>query len=388
MAGGVSPLPNPLLNKETIYVLSTEAGTPVYTLWGSTAEEHRWNVVKQKGAKFEVSNRKTKKTQKQPPDVSAWKRPLKVDATLKLMLEQYLKTHKPDLLGDCLKLLVYYHGHTDLLFADVFRKYGGVWPLEYQLLKLYAERAPAKLSNVPSYLTEFAGREPELLTQLAGIYNNGVPFTAPPPLPPAAADGARERLWTFFAAADPARLPTIDAALAQHAADVPGFLRSLAAEFPAHASVLLPPVSAAFRERVAAFYKANNPDRLASVDAIVDEYGPGKEEVLMRDLHERYNLPYSPPAAAAAPPSPLRTRVEAFFRQHNPAKLASLDEILGAYVGREDQLWSDLHKTYNLPLPEAAGTDIRARVTAFFQKHNPTKLDSIDQILGAYAGRE
>ncbi|KAJ9454361.1 hypothetical protein DIPPA_14206 [Diplonema papillatum] len=155
-----------------------------------------------------------------------------------------------------------------------------------------------------------------------------------------------------------------------------------------------------FKDKVVAFYEKHNPDGLSKVDTIVDAY-QGREDELLRTLHERYNVPLPDTAEDTVPtPSPpkqtFRDTVEAFYKEHNPAGLAKLDTIVDAYAGREDELMRTLHEKYNLPFPQAGAqaadepgaASWREKVTAFYVKYNADALDKVDTILQTYAGRE
>lgn len=98
--------------------------------------------------------------------------------------------------------------------------------------------------------------------------------------------------------------------------------------------------------------------------------------------------------------SGARARLEAFYGQHNPQKLAGIDGILAKYAGREEDLFAKLEKMYgagsslratasegNAATADTASAT-RARLEEFYQEHNPEKLDSIVGILEKYAGRE
>lgn len=62
-------------------------------------------------------------------------------------------------------------------------------------------------------------------------------------------------------------------------------------------------------------------------------------------------------AGAATPQSTetkstaMRARIIAFYRKHNPAKLTDVDKILANYAGKERELVERLHRRYNLPPP-------------------------------------
>jgi hypothetical protein len=60
-----------------------------------------------------------------------------------------------------------------------------------------------------------------------------------------------------------------------------------------------PSIPSPYRDRLIAFYKLHNPDRIANVDDILEQY-KGNEEVMFRVLEHKY----APPAVNAVPPAP------------------------------------------------------------------------------------
>ena len=74
----------------------------------------------------------------------------------------------------------------------------------------------------------------------------------------------------------------------------------------------------------------------------------------------------APPPGAAAPAAAaadgaFRARVEAYYREHNPARLSLVDEIVAKYAGREEALWAKLAKKYDGAATAADRVDFRSR---------------------------
>lgn len=69
-----------------------------------------------------------------------------------------------------------------------------------------------------------------------------------------------------------------------------------------------------------------------------------------------------------------------FYRLHNPTKMDSVPDILQKYKGREQELLEKLNKQY--------GVDNSAAVYEFYRKYNPTKVGSVPEILAKYKGKE
>eukprot|EP01061_Rhynchopus_euleeides_P009645 TRINITY_DN1882_c0_g1_i13.p1 TRINITY_DN1882_c0_g1~~TRINITY_DN1882_c0_g1_i13.p1 ORF type:complete len:567 (+),score=123.00 TRINITY_DN1882_c0_g1_i13:88-1788(+) len=356
-----------------------------------------------------------------------------------------------------------------------------------RVTEFFKKHNPAKLTDVDKIVGAYAGREDQLMKDLHANYNvpdsNAVPAATPAPATPVEGNGIRERVTEFFKKHNPAKLTDVDKILGAYAGREDQLMKDLHANYnipyePTSAEPASPaspaspegPSSPAspqadaqtgdIRERVTEFFKKHNPAKLTDVDKIVGAYA-GREDQLMKDLHANYNVPLpgseSVSAATPAPATPvegngitegngIRDRVIQFFKKHNPAKLADVDKILGAYAGREDQLMKDLHANYNIPdeptsaepaspaspaspegpsspaspqggaqKPDASAPepgrpvpselespvapespspstlpqgDLHMEVTEFFKKHNPAKLADVDKILSAYAGRE
>eukprot|EP00662_Eupelagonemidae_sp_cell21_P056762 gene56762-biopygen95098 len=96
------------------------------------------------------------------------------------------------------------------------------------------------------------------------------------------------------------------------------------------------------------------------------------------------------PRIACHPTPSIRPRM----KRPDPDKIGSIDAILEQYTGREEELFQKLNAKYNATQPstvtedQAGESEHRQRLHAFFSKHNPDKLGSIDIILEQYAGRE
>ena len=71
--------------------------------------------------------------------------------------------------------------------------------------------------------------------------------------------------------------------------------------------------------------------------------------------------PGAAPPPAAAPDGAFRARVEAYYREHNPARLSLVDEIVAKYAGREEALWAKLAKKYDGVATAADRVDFRSR---------------------------
>ena len=91
----------------------------------------------------------------------------------------------------------------------------------------------------------------------------------------------------------------------------------------------------------------------------------------------------------------------AFYTKHNPTKLSQVDQILEAYRGNEEDLKKLValncllkeSKVEEAPFetrmtPEERRGLMHRRLTAFYEKHNPSMVDNVDKLLESYKGRE
>ncbi|EKF38061.1 hypothetical protein MOQ_001732 [Trypanosoma cruzi marinkellei] len=116
------------------------------------------------------------------------------------------------------------------------------------------------------------------------------------------------------------------------------------------------------------------------------------------------------PLLSTAPPS-YRDRLVAFFHVHDESKLIHVDDMLEKYAGKEEKLLAALRKKYKsrppqpavgLPADSSPPEDLhdeshppsddrstyRAAVVAILQKHDPSRLEHVDYLLGKYEGKE
>jgi hypothetical protein len=88
----------------------------------------------------------------------------------------------------------------------------------------------------------------------------------------------------------------------------------------------------------------------------------------------------------------------AFYQKHNPSKLSEVKSNLQKYAGKEKEMFAKLAQKYGVPNPNdtssiALGStstqpNYEELLTAFYQKHNPSKLSEVKSNLQKYAGKE
>ena len=95
-----------------------------------------------------------------------------------------------------------------------------------------------------------------------------------------------------------------------------------------------------------------------------------------------------------------RKKLVGIYEKHNPEKLSEVDNILRRFKGREATLFEMLEKKYTLEVAfqterNKVATERdriyqlrRKKLVGIYEKHNPEKLPEVDNILGAYVGRE
>jgi len=168
---------------------------------------------------------------------------------------------------------------------------------------------------------------------------------------------------------------------------------------------------------VADFYQQHNPEKLASLDVLLEKF-QGSYESLIESLQAKYRAgnPRTPSHSHTQPPPPPTTEEEGkmteqeareflteFYRQRNPDKLHTIDKLLSKYRGNYKELVASVKEKYGMsdgaaatsPLSSPSGglmTKEQAHkwITDFYQVHNPEKLEdpsTIDYILQQYEGQ-
>ncbi|GMF61872.1 unnamed protein product [Phytophthora fragariaefolia] len=197
-----------------------------------------------------------------------------------------------------------------------------------------------------------------------------------------------------------------------------------------------------YRQKLVEFYQKHNPDKLSSVDSTLQKY-KGNEEKLFQNLALKYKVneasgvpPASPavqsakPTAAASPfgqPGAFSAANTAAFGSTSSVGFSTAKPSPGASpfggpkptpaaspFGAASQTSSGFGSASGFgggfqsstpttpafgahsPFGNASGgfgsaagsVNYREKLTAFYQKHNPTKLSSVDATLEKYKGRE
>ena len=86
----------------------------------------------------------------------------------------------------------------------------------------------------------------------------------------------------------------------------------------------------------------------AQLLTISREHGHGAAGMLhIFEMVVKATLAWSPPSKGE-----IRRRIARFYKKHNPAKLDELEEQFTKYAGREEALLEAIHKKYGVPLPK------------------------------------
>ncbi|RLN21053.1 hypothetical protein BBI17_007976 [Phytophthora kernoviae] len=186
-----------------------------------------------------------------------------------------------------------------------------------------------------------------------------------------------------------------------------------------------------YRQKLVEFYQKHNPEKLNSVDTTLQKY-KGREEQLFQNLATKYKVnaaggtsvpPASPavqptkPNAAASPfgqagafSAPSASSGAAFgsassvgFGAVKPPSASPFGAAAQTFNGFGSSGGSAFGSTPTTPAfgspsvfgaatggfgAAAGGVDYRQKLTEFYQRHNPNKLNSVDATLEKYKGRE
>lgn len=136
-----------------------------------------------------------------------------------------------------------------------------------------------------------------------------------------------------------------------------------------------------FTERVRRFYEKYAPDKVGNVEKILVAY-KGKEEILIAELVKKYG-----PEPAVANEA-FRLRLAKFYEFYAPDKVASIDRIIQHYIGREETAFEDLAKKYGPEPQQNVASKHEQRLKEFYAFYAPEKLDNVKLLLEKFKGSE
>eukprot|EP00760_Papus_ankaliazontas_P029055 PhM_4_TR4118/c0_g1_i1/m.66260 len=290
-------------------------------------------------------------------------------STYKTVLEDYYRKHNPERVGDIDRILDHYKGRESTYFDELEKKYG-VRP--------------------------------------------HIPADAPPP------------------AASTNSFP-VDASL-DHNPATEEVYRTMPSSSDAVVSLgspagqLRPATREDYRVAVRAFYAQHNPEKVDQVERLLDNY-KGNEKKFFGDLRNRYNVgPVLPPgvvhqcdmptqpvgvivadhttnsvapssasaqhATAVDTTSPAyqrhRDRLTRFYQQYKPQLVSSVDENLTPYFmgNNVEALFAALVSEHGPEPNDIERQHWRGRLTRFYERYNPDRLSSVEEILDRNYGFE
>jgi hypothetical protein len=95
-------------------------------------------------------------------------------------------------------------------------------------------------------------------------------------------------------------------------------------------------------------------------------------------------------------PIAFNNLIRAFYEKYNPTKLGDVVYIISKYKGKEKELLLKLEKQYEatVPIQKLGSSDLSAefllyqKVTEFYVKYNPSKIQDVEYLISKYKGRE
>eukprot|EP00808_Paulinella_micropora_P030866 g70854.t1 len=280
-----------------------------------------------------------------------------------------------------------------------------------KLIAFYQTYAPDKVGTVDEALKKYKGQEAKMWTILRRKYKAPAPTqekgsgketpARAPAAPPATKAAAAAATATKDAAA--AATATKDAATQAGPGE-----KSDSEKYSTLDN----------KAQLISFYHMYAPDKVSSVDVTLARY-KGQEDKMWKLLRRKYqNAEGAKPAdtaaaqatkpadtaaeaakpadtaaaqptkAAEAAPQDHRARLVAFYKQHAPEKLSSVDQALAKYKGQEKKMFDLLYQKYCLGGTKAIGNPYRERLVTFYKIYAPDKLHTTDAVLRKFQGRE
>ena len=324
-----------------------------------------------------------------------------------------------------------------------------------RLIAFYQKYNPEKLSGVDATLEKFKGREEDMFKALVGKYGPepGAATSTATASSPSSSTNFKERLTAYYQKYNPEKLPGVDATLEKFKGREEDMFKALIAKYgpepTSSYSPTAPPLQQSqqpslvvssssvpntgasspnvnYKDRLIAYYKKYNPEKLAGVDATLDKF-KGREEEMFKALVGKYGPEptvatsgggESSPKSSSPSSSSYRDRLVAFYQKYNPEKMNGVDATLEKFKGREEEMFKALTTKYGPeptaasgdnnnnatssttppattglsapppPPPAASNTDYYTRLSNFYKKYNPQKLAGVEATLEKFKGRE
>ena len=264
------------------------------------------------------------------------------------------------------------------------------WPdHRTRLVAFYQKYAPEKVKRVDDALQAYQGDEEAMFAELVRKYG---PEPAPPlptasprsmNAPTAAAwPNARARLIGFFTRYCPDKLSTVDSILNAYAKDEAELFRRLTAEYgpePSPGDPLAQVQPAVMpRDRLIAFYGHYCPEKVSTVDRVLEAY-KGDEEALFGELVAKYGPePKSLVGSSLAGGEAAATGPSAGSSSANNTGILHPRSLAPPYDRPERRMATD---------GSAENVDIRRRLVIFFRRYAPERLPFVDELMDANRGK-
>jgi len=318
----------------------------------------------------------------------------------------YTKYH-PERLENVEDILWEYREDFDTLWEKLEAKYGIPIVSEKmdeqmarkRLNNLYLQYKPDNLWDVDNMLEEHKDNYEALFEQLEQKYHNlSRTLKRQRSRKKITENEARQRLIDFYSKHNPDRLSKIDAILEQYGHDYEELFKKLESKYsvqkPATVSKMTMDQA---REWLTEFYNIHNPERLDKIEDILKQYESNYEGMILK-LKQKYNLselPEIPKPKEVITREQAREKVTGFYKKHNPERLDQVEKILDHYADNYQALFDKLAAKYASSEEQDPASsqhqiteeEARARLTDFYTKHNPERLHLIDAILKQYAGK-
>ncbi|CAD2214235.1 hypothetical protein AGDE_14904 [Angomonas deanei] len=274
-----------------------------------------------------------------------------------------------------------------------------------RLTAIYTKYEPSKLSKVNGTLKRFAGREEEVIQQLVKLYGPEPVIETPASkveTPPKAAEPPQQqpapRTPTPEKAAVPEESPhsepqvsppTSPASQGMDADTLTHTPRSTSLSSPTHETVN---EAYTYHDRLRAIYTVHDPPKVSAVDGTLKKY-KGKEEAVIRQLVKKYG---SEPIIGvdvqlSHTDKAYRDRLTAIYQKYDPSKLHTVEGTLQKFKGKEEQVIKKLVERYG-PEPVAAEerdvSEYRKKITEIIEQHDPENLHMVEPLLENFVGRE
>jgi hypothetical protein len=292
-------------------------------------------------------------------------------------------------------------------------------PYHARLRRFYERYMPEKVKDVDRNLVAFRNREEEMFRKLVEKYG---PEPDRPVVSAAVGDGRdaadmfsgpgdandtfAARITRFYKQYNPDKLHTIAGTLEAYKGNEVALFKRLVEQYgpeppvkPSATTTIAVPLAAAhgqrassaagFRLRILRLLDSREVTRhtpLSQVDQDLNR-NKGREQAYLTELVERYGA--EPDYDAAR----VKQRLTAMYAQHCPHKLGNVDAMLLKYEGREEYMMTLLVRKYGPEPPlaeaqQAASAQLAERLRAFYELHDPSKIDTIPRLLAKFAGSE